>query len=106
MLRLLAGSLVLLTTLALPGAAATVNVQTRPATTMADSDVSAARRCNCAERRVSHVRVVRRYSKRVAMRLPLRLGYDPVPYRFGYVFPPYRYIDRYAIVRARSAVYR
>ena len=42
----------------------------------------------------------------VAVRLPLRLGYDPVPYRFGYSYPPYRYIDRYAVVRVRPMIYR
>ena len=103
MFRLLAGA-TLVAMLALPGAASAANVSERTAS-VTDTDLSA-RRCACAVRRASHVRVIRRHSRPVAVRLPLQLGYDPVPYRFGYLHPPYRYIDRYAVVRVRTSVYR
>jgi hypothetical protein len=103
MFRLLAGA-TLIATLALPGTAPAADVSRSPAASVNDSDLSA-RRCICTVRHVSGVRVVKRHSKRIAVRLPLRIGYDPVPYKFGYVFPPYRYIDRYAVVRVRSAAF-
>ena len=104
MFRLLAGA-TLIGMLALPGTASAADVSRTPGAAVNDSDLSA-RRCVCAVRHVSRARVIKRYSKRIAVRLPLRIGYDPVPYKFGYVFPPYRYIDRYAIVRVRSAALR
>jgi hypothetical protein len=99
MFRLLVGA-TLIALLALPEAAQAAGLSKRAAASMSDVEFSA-RRCTCAVRAASHVRVVKRHSKRVAIRLPLRIGYDPVPYRFGYLVPPYRYINRYALVRVR-----
>lgn len=99
MFRLLVGA-TLIAVLALPEAAQAASPSKRMAASVSDVELSA-RRCACAVRAASHVRVVKRHSKRVAVRLALRIGYDPVPYRFGYLFPPYRYIDRYAVVRVR-----
>ena len=99
MFRLLVGA-TLIALLALPEAAQAASPVKREAASVSDVDISA-RRCACTVRAASRIRVVKRYSKRVAVRLPLRIGYDPVPYRFGYLFPPYRYIDRYAVVRVK-----
>jgi hypothetical protein len=104
MFRLLAATVALIALMMLPGQS--VAGSRRAEVPFAGVDLGA-RRCVCEVRRARHVRVVQRFGRRVAVRLPLRIGYEPVPYRFGYTFPAYRYIHRYAVVRTpRAIVYR
>ena len=61
------------------------------------SDVSSRGRCVCAWRPARRVAVRHVRSRYAILRRPvLRIGYDPLPYRFGYYSPPYRYLYRVA----------
>jgi hypothetical protein len=68
---------------------------------MAGTDVSSRGRCVCEWRRPARV-AYKRYRNVVGIHSRLRIGYDPLPYRFCYYSPPYRYFQRVAVVRVRS----
>ena len=68
------------------------------------SDISSRQRCVCSLRRPTHVTHFTHY--RIARYARYRtfddIGYDPLPYRFGYFPEPYRYRHRVAILTARQ----
>jgi hypothetical protein len=68
-----------------------------------DMSMSARGRCVCESRRTTVRLAHTRYRSVAGVRSGLRIGYDPLPYRYGYYSPPYRYFQRFAVVRVRAA---
>jgi hypothetical protein len=67
------------------------------------SEISSRQRCACTWRRPTRIIHYKRY-RRVRAIYPI--GFDPLPYRFGYFPEPYRYHDRVAMLTVRPAGYR
>jgi hypothetical protein len=66
------------------------------------SEISSRQRCACTWRRPTRVVHYKRYR---SVRAAYPIGFDPLPYRFGYFPEPYRY-HRVAMLTVRPAGYR
>ena len=67
------------------------------------SEISSRQRCACTWRRPTRIIHYKRYR---SVRADYPIGFDPLPYRFGYFPEPYRYHDRVAVLTVRPAGYR
>jgi hypothetical protein len=66
------------------------------------SEISSRQRCACTWHRPTRVVHYKRYR---SVRAAYPIGFDPLPYRFGYFPEPYRY-HRVAMLAERPAGYR
>src|SRR5437899_6059392 len=71
------------------------------------SEISSRQRCTCTWRRPTRITHYKRYRNKryrsIAAISPI--GFDPLPYRFGYFPEPYRYRDRVAMLTVRPYRY-
>lgn len=107
MLRVLLSLLVPVVLIATPARAGDGSKAAR-GTDSATVEAGSRHRCVCAYRRsVKLVRNThaRRYYRGVGTVALYPIGFDPLPYRFGYFPQPYRYHDRIAVVTVRPARY-
>lgn len=91
-----------------PATAPSANAwSTQPGAENANIDLNSRQRCICTRRPARVVRYQRqtriyRHAALVAVR---PIGFNPLPYSFGYYPRPYRYHDRITVVTVRPARY-
>ena len=66
------------------------------------SEISSRQRCACTSGRSTRIIHYKRYR---SVRADYPIGFDPLPYRFGYFPEPYRYHDRVAMLTVRPYRY-